>query len=329
MLTTIRLTRHAFLVLCHKQPRQLNALTGLFARHADRADVFMHVDVKFAHIQRDLVQRPNAFAFSRYRMQWGGFGIVQATLDLMRRALNRHSYEYIHLLSGQCLPLQPVPLLMEHFDTSGMEYMHSTPFPVRGLPYRGFDRILVEYPPHLRGRYRGIKAKQLEDYKEMVLKDPSRHRRIDHLPPLHHGSQWFSITGDCARWMLRYVDAHPEYADYFEASLIPDEMFFQTLLMASPYAVRREGNPLRYMDWKRGGPYTFTREDLPALASSTMMFARKFDIGKDEALVAQLMHILTLRAIKPSLPVSALIRAAQPIQHLDAKSTGADHVPTC
>lgn len=310
-------SRHAFLILCHKQPRQINALTGLFAPYADKTDVFAHVDVKFAHILRDLAPRPNLEAFSRHRMNWGGFGIVRATVDLMRRALARQPYDYVHLLSGQCLPLRPVPQLMAFFDELDAECMPSTPFPVNGLPYRGFDRILVDYPPHLQGRYRGAKAKHLEDYKESVLRDPARHRKVGHLPPLHHGSQWFSISGACAAWMLDFLDTRPDYTEFFTTSLIPDEMFFHTLLMASPFASRQDSRTFRYMDWKRGGPYTFTAEDLPALLDTDMLFARKFDIGKDEAVVAGLVRALHLRAVKPSLSVPALLETARGATALD------------
>ncbi len=313
-------SRHAFLVLCHKQPRQINALTRLFAspgQGAERLDVFVHLDVKFAHLLPQLRPRPNLTTFSRHRTSWGGFGIVRATLDLLRRALERERFAYLHLLSGQCLPLQPLPRILERFDGGGREYMRCTPFPVVGLPYRGFDRILVEYPPHLQGRYRGARARQVEEYKASVLRDPSRHRRVDHLPPLYHGSQWFSVTGDCAAWMVRFADEHPEFVRFFETSLIPDEMFFQTILMTSPFAARLDQRIFRHMDWKRGGPYTFGREDLPELLASPALFARKFDIGRDEALVARLLHVLDLRAVRPDLPVPALLEAVRGLERLD------------
>ena len=313
-------SRHAFLVLCHKQPRQINALTRLLAepeQSADRTHVFLHLDVKFAPLLPQILPRPNLMAFSRHRMHWGGFGLVRATLDLLRRALEVAPFDYLHLISGQCLPLRPIPEILDHFDASGLEHMASTPFPVEGLPYQGLDRILVDYPPHLQGRYRGVKARMLEEYKLEVLRDASRHRKLDHLPRLYHGSQWFSVTGACAEQMLRFSDHHPELARFCETSLIPDEMFFQTVLMASPFADQLDRRTFRHMDWKRGGPYTFTREDVTYLLASPGMFARKFDIGKDEAAVARLLRAVRLRAAQPEMPASDLLEAVNGLDVLD------------
>jgi len=175
----------------------------------------------------------------------------------------------------------------------------------------------VEYPPHMQGRYRGVKATMLEEYKAEVLRDASRHRRLDHLPRLYHGSQWFSVTGACAAQMLHFSDQHPELAAFFETSLIPDEMFFQTVIMASAFADRLDRRIFRHMDWKRGGPYTFMHEDLPDLLASPGLFARKFDTGRDEALVARLLRAVRLRAAEPALPMSDLLEAVNSLNALD------------
>ena len=47
--------------------------------------------------------------------------------------------------------------------------------------------------------------------------------------------------------------------------------------MASPYRDTVTGKCLREIDWERGGPYTFRKEDVSMLLTSENLFARKFD----------------------------------------------------
>jgi len=310
-------SRHAYLVLAHKAPRQINLLSRLLTDAGGRTDVYLHLDAKFSRLAPEIAPRPGMFVCSRHDVRWGSFEMVTATLDLMRQALARERYAFLHLLSGQCLPLWPQAFILAHFDAGPAEHMDCEPFPVPGLPYRGFDRILVEYPPDLRGRFRGVKAKELEDYKEAVLRDPSRRRKLDRMPRLYHGSQWFSITGAFAAYVLEYVNRHPEFCAFFESSLIPDEMFFQTILMDSPFASGYTRDTARYMDWIQGGPHTLRAADLPAILGSGKLFARKCDLDQDEALAARIGLVIALRAAQPELSVPALLEAARNVRTLN------------
>ena len=44
---------------------------------------------------------------------------------------------------------------------------------------------------------------------------------------------------------------------------------------------------MRLIDWKRGDPYVFKRDDYEELASSDLLFARKFDSKVDSAIIEQ------------------------------------------
>lgn len=55
------------------------------------------------------------------------------------------------------------------------------------------------------------------------------------LQPVYYGSQWFSITLECARYILETLDANPKYINYFKHSMAPDEMFFHTIIFNSKY----------------------------------------------------------------------------------------------
>ena len=46
----------------------------------------------------------------------------------------------------------------------------------------------------------------------------------------------------------------------------------------------------RYIDWKRGNPYTFRKEDFNNLINSKALFARKFDLSVDKEIVDMIFN---------------------------------------
>lgn len=51
----------------------------------------------------------------------------------------------------------------------------------------------------------------------------------------------------------------------------------------------------RYIDWERGTPYVFRKEDFDDLASSKCLYARKFDEGKDREIIEMIYDTLIER----------------------------------
>ena len=52
------------------------------------------------------------------------------------------------------------------------------------------------------------------------------------------------------------------------------------------------GACLRYIDWERGTPYVFRKEDFEELMASNCMLARKFDEKTDREIVEQIYQAL-------------------------------------
>ena len=72
-------------------------------------------------------------------------------------------------------------------------------------------------------------------------------------------------------------------------SLCPDESFFHTLVMASPY-VQYVRPFLHYLQFDIGknSPKTLKVENLESLLSSDKLVARKFDINVDEEILTRI-----------------------------------------
>ena len=101
------------------------------------------------------------------------------------------------------------------------------------------------------------------------------------------GSSWFSITDEFAFYILEHWDY---LLNNFKHTFAPDEIYVQTLCYNSKFKDRLYMDNMdddyrasqRYIDWKRGNPYTFTINDYEELMNSGCLFARKFDIKTEE-----------------------------------------------
>ena len=130
---------------------------------------------------------------------------------------------------------------------------------------------------------------------------PVIYQRVDGLEPptwpdgakLTSGSQWAVLHRRLVDFIVRDPVAR-QWAAVFERRVLPDEMFLQTVLAASPFADAVVGHNMRWIDWPHyhgdpgsywatvgwnfvGGPRVLTVADAPAVFASPFIFARKVD----------------------------------------------------
>ncbi|MGN6555650.1 MAG: beta-1,6-N-acetylglucosaminyltransferase, partial [Verrucomicrobiota bacterium] len=104
----------------------------------------------------------------------------------------------------------------------------------------------------------------------------------------HFGSSYWYLHRSCLQWVHDYLINHPEYVKFFRWAHIPDENFFQTLLMNSELEPSICPRTLTYVDWRPPFPGILTIEDLPRLHESDCLMARKFDSTVDAEIMNQL-----------------------------------------
>ena len=105
----------------------------------------------------------------------------------------------------------------------------------------------------------------------------------------YFGSQWWCLNSKTAKWIRNYLNSQPKYIKLFSHSLCPDECFFQTLVMNSPYA--NSVKPyLHYIKWKKGksSPEVLELDDYDTCIASGKLIARKFDIDIDKRIIDKL-----------------------------------------
>nr|AIA84221.1 CAZy families GT14 protein [uncultured Clostridium sp.] len=100
--------RIGFIMLCHKNPEQINRLIAKLSEFSE-ADVYIHVDLNHLEIKNQIIKQKNVYLVSEecsYHIQWGSVDIVKATLQLIREVRDSGvKYDYVWLLSGQDYPI--------------------------------------------------------------------------------------------------------------------------------------------------------------------------------------------------------------------------------
>jgi hypothetical protein len=274
--------RVAYIISAYRYPEQLVRLVDRL--DAGNASFFVHVDRKspdavFQAMLGGLANRPNVVFLPRHRADWGGFGHVEATLKGIRAAFRSgEHFDRAVLLTGQDYPIKSNRHIAEFFAATGdREFMEFFPLPHAEWQNQGMDRI-ENWHWHVSGRHVVIQPSRLA---------PIRRRLPDGLRPFG-GSSYWCLTRDCLGYIHEYVMANPSVVRFFRHTDVPDELFFQTIVMNSAFAERTVNDNLRFILWDDpdpGSPKVLGMEHLAQLSTSPALFARKFDATVEPAIL--------------------------------------------
>ena len=257
-------------------------------------DIFIHMDAKNKSYNPSetlkLIKYSNVFHTRRIKVAWGGYSLIEAELILLEASTSKRSYEHYHLLSGADLPIKRQEDIITFFEGN-----HGTEF----LSFQKGDDFPTSYKERVKFHYifqeiigkterKNIMRRVLKKIQKFLvlfqkLLHVHRNKGIDVLK----GSQWFSISDEFARYVLTQKEW---IRKVFRNTFCCDEIFMHTLLMNSEFRNNLK-NSMRFIDWKRGGPYVFRIDDLEAIKQSEAMFARKFDEKVDSEIIREIQKL--------------------------------------
>lgn len=286
--------RQAFLILGHKNPKQIKRLVSTL--NHPNFDFFIHID---AHVPIEPFKTEFNktdvnihFIQNRVKGNWGDIGIVIGTINSIKEVLERdEEYTHISLLSGQDYPIKSKEYIHDFFNKNATsDFIEILPFPLKHLGYGGMERI-YHYSFNFMGKRHtylpkkycvelSIKGKIMNSILG-VLHFILPKRKIPYNLAPYYGSQWWSLTKTTLQELILFIDTHPKYISYHKYSLLPDEMFFQTILvhLADKENLVLSNNNMRFIKWDvdSSHPKNLTLEDFNEILQSTHLFARKFD----------------------------------------------------
>lgn len=277
--------KHAYLIAAHSNFYLLQNLISVL--DDERNDIYVHIDKKSKEFDKSKITSKHSklYFINRINIVWGGYSQIQLTINLLKSA-TQNQYEYYHFLSGQDLLLKSQDYIHNFFeDNKGKEFIHfsttefNKEFSERYKVYHPFQDIV------------GRNKKSILFYIEKVFVEFQKILKVDRTKSLAikfcGGCNWFSITHNLAKYILNNETTIKKLFKYTKCC---DEFFLQTIVYNSKFyknVYHKEFKSeyiscMRYIDWKRGNPYTFRINDYDELLNSGYLFARKFGASTNE-----------------------------------------------
>lgn len=315
------MVRLAYLITAYDQPDHLARLVT--ALQGPQARFYVHVD---AHVELDpfrtsLAGHPNVWLCEpRVAVNWMGFSQVESILRLMDRAVT-DGFDYCVLLSGSDYPIKSNRYINDFFSNAADEFITfwrlrdrpswqckiETCYPIDRIPIHGWAKA-NEASPYWQRLFWGRYYK----YRHLLPR-----RRFPFPMEPYGGSDWWSLSEGCARYILDFIAENPAYTRFYRHTHCPSEMYFHTIVLNSPWANRVHKRHayeawsartsteakraetamlpewefnLRYIDWspEREYPAVLDARDWPAIQRSPALFARKFSPGTSESLLGKI-----------------------------------------
>jgi hypothetical protein len=291
----------AYIVSAYRLPAMLVRLVRRL--DATGTTTLIHVDSKsddatFQAMARPLADLPRVRFLPRHACYWGDFGHVQASLKGLRTLVDSGcEFDYVVLLTGQDYPLRShAGIAARLAEAPDRVYMDPRPVPHEHWTDGGTDRIENWHFRIGRRRLAFPGAPFAAPWANRVWSLPARAFDLRRSFPAGMrpwgGSSYWTIPADCARYIVAFVQEHPGFVRFFRHVLIPDELFFHTIVMNSPFRDRVAGDDLRYVDWTEDAdhPKVLTAADFAPLMKSGRLFGRKFDPAVDAVVLDMIDH---------------------------------------
>lgn len=263
-------------MLVHKNENQVNRLIKHLSKDFD---VYVHID-KNSSI--NIEAQNNIFIYKKYKIYWGSFNIIMATLCLLREA-HRKGYDRYILISGQDLPIKTNKEIKDSFQNNYSEYLYIIKIPNEdGWP--NMKRRLLSYRIECRSEEAKNKISYRIKRKIFHIYSKIKPRKLDY--DFYGGWQWTNYTRNCVEKIFEYLKKDKKYIKRYKWTSCADEIFFQTIIHQID-GIDIKNDYLRYIVWENGQdhPQTLRICDYENIIESGNLFARKFDETIDNEII--------------------------------------------
>lgn len=279
----------AYIILAYQYPEQLLRLVNSLS--TPDTVFFIHIDKKvdieiFKKTLRKSISKNITFV-KREQSNWGGCGCVKATLNCIKEAINQEGIGYLYFLSGQDYPIKSNRYLSE-FTRKNKDkiYIDFSKLPKKDWRFGGMDRIQYYHLDRFKDKRMALIAHEAILLFRSIL--PKR-KFPGYLKP-YGGDFYFSLPIYAAKFVMKFLNQHPDYLRFHKYTWIPEEIFFHTILLNGKDKKIKDNiinDNLRYIDWSRPPyPSILVIDDFDKIISSKKLFARKFDYTVDRKILS-------------------------------------------
>lgn len=246
---------------------------------------------------------PNVYVISKYSAPKGSYNELLAVLEMADMAFERPDMKYAHFVMSYDMPIRPVNMLYQYFDTktAGYSLLNCHGGGNREEMRRVAAYTYRQYYYLYNGDESDPMVKEMMDASVKQQKEMGIFReRIGEFEDTYKGVVGGSLTRDAYRYCMSYVKEHPEYLEDIKFTRLRTEFFFHTILFNAPE--QRD----RIRSGPRGGKHDWLwddkRKDYAELDLGTYrkmrenkktLFVRKVRSGNRELIAEILKDIKT------------------------------------
>ncbi len=237
-------------------------------------------DAEFAALRAELTGLGDRVRFAkRVTVGWGEWSVVQATLNCLD-AIADAAWEpdYVYLMSAMDYPVRDAAHLEAFLDRNrGDEFIESVPSETVKWVKSGPQRERYQYRWYFNWReHPNLTDRAFNLQKRLGLK----RRFVRDMDP-HLGSQWWVLTWPTLKAVMELARER-DILSFFKTTLVPDELFFQTLVRQVVPDHRVIGCSLTlYQFTDYGYPVVYHADHLDYLTRQRFFMARKLSSHDD------------------------------------------------
>ncbi len=266
----------AFALIAHQHPKTVERLVRLVI--ADGHVAVVHYDARapevgFKALVDAFAGNESVRVVREFHVAWGQWSIVAATLRCLDEIdAAGWNPDYVHLLSGADYPIRQIREFAAFLErNNGKQFLECVPSNERRWVRGGMQQERYHYRFHFNWRdQRTLFDLSLNIQKLLGLK----RKFVRGIEP-HMGSQWWTLTWDLLKQIMALA-REPDILAFFTTTLIPDELFFQTMTAhLADYRTITGRNLTLYQFTDYGVPVVYYTDHIDYLLRQPFFFARK------------------------------------------------------
>jgi hypothetical protein len=287
--------KQAILITAYKNAAHLTDIINTLT-YKDRFSFYIHIDSKSKIKDDEIADLKKLEAVKlvtkQYLVNWGGVNHLKAILSLASEAIKDNDIEYFHAISGQDFPVKSGKFIENYMNLNrGKEYISYFKFPYQNWPEGGYSRFEYYnlYDVFDGASPIGRRIINSLRYIQSKLNIKRKHPSLQ----FYGGGTWWTLSAGCLKYIFNYIDNDPSFLKMFNHSFCSEEIFFQTIILNSPFREKVANDDLRYIIWEhRNGsrPANLDDTDFDEIVKSNKLFARKFGSSVSNNLLSKIKH---------------------------------------
>ena len=226
----------AFALLVHDDDTINGAMELMDILYPSDHCFLVHFDKKAptASVKNFLKLYPFVLVSKQFSVQWGKYSMVEAELELLSMS-RQCEYDHLLFMDGNTYPLRrllEIELLMKQIPRENSVVFSNIPEYGTDVP-----TCKSHSPTHHACSRTGARCSDFSC---------NNYTTTPNHAPLYKGPQWSILSSEFVQHLLSEKIWLNRWSSFFQQTMMPDESYFQTLLMDSPF---KEKKSLLEEDW--------------------------------------------------------------------------------